>query len=127
MSSGGIEAVGVVSISVSTRLRELEQLEPGWGDRGSVPPTPWALAAVRAALSSLADINQWAVNDVFLTPSVDGGIRMEWVDDSGRELTVIVPPDVSRPAEVYQFSQEPPLERDFFTDSLHDLPSLLTW
>ncbi len=113
--------------AIEERLQHLAGLGAGWDGEGAVPPTPWALAVTRGELHRLASSTPWAVEDVFVVPAVDGGVRLEWVDDSGRELTAIVPPDMFGSVEFYRYSQRPPFEDHNLAADLLELPVLLDW
>ena len=112
---------------LTARLHQLADLEPGWDGSGAPPPTPWAIDVARDALQRLGDGTAWAVEDVFVVPSAEGGIRLEWVADNRRELTVIIPPDTSGMVEFYRFSADPALDETIGASDLAQLPDMLAW
>jgi hypothetical protein len=118
---------GVVPADVVERLDHLEHLSSGWDSCGAVPPTPWALAVARGTIRQLAEHDAWALAEVFIVPAIDGGIRLEWVRDDSRELTLIIPPNEDGAVEFYRFDPVPPYEDHVVARDLSRLPTMLAW
>jgi hypothetical protein len=112
---------------LTERLHHLESLQENWDGYGAIPPTSSALAAGREALHHLVQDARWAIDGVFVVPAVNGGVRLEWVSDGGRELTVIIPAAACDPIHFYRFSTEPALEEDIEADDFASLPIMLEW
>ncbi len=117
----------LLSPELSARLQHLNRLAPDWDGYGAVPPTQWALATARSTLLALADRSGWALDEVFVVPSVDGGVRLEWVAESGRELTLILPPADQSMVRYYRFSVEPAFEDEVEAEDVKHLPAMLEW
>jgi hypothetical protein len=118
---------GLLPADVVERFDHLEHLTPDWDGCGAVPPRPWAMAVARGTLRQLAEHDTAALDDIFIVPSTEGGIRLEWVNDDGRELTLIIPPDEDGPVEFYRFSTDPPFEDHVLGRDLSRLPTMLDW
>lgn len=114
-------------VHIEERLQHLASLERNWDGEGAKPPAMRALAVVRAELNRLAEVAAWAVDDVFVVPAIDGSIRLEWVADSGRELTVTFPPNRPDAVEIYRYCPEPLLEEHDTATDVSRLPELLRW
>jgi hypothetical protein len=112
---------------VRERLDHLASLTPGWDGYGATAPSTWALDTGRGALKRLQRDVPSAIDEVFIVPSVDGGIRFEWVSDTGRELTVIIPSTARNSIHFYRFSAQPAFEEDAEADDFGPLPAMLDW
>lgn len=112
---------------LNERMEHLAGLPRGWDDRGASPPTPWAVRRTRELLHSLAASRCDVLDDLFLAPAPDGGLRLEWVSDADRELTLIVPPDDETDFQFYRFAPTPPFEHLLRTDAADRLDGMLAW
>lgn len=109
------------------RLDELASLEPNWDGYGAPPPTPYAVSEARDTLDGVADRFARSMDDLFLAPSVDGGVRLEWTTTAGRELTIIIPPERGSVVEFYRADEQHGIEGDICEKDLTRLSEMLTW
>lgn len=124
---GGHNQGEMLSTEVVGRLTELSALQANWDGYGAPAPTPWTLAIARESLHLIAGAFPWALDELFLAPAVDGGMRLEWMVDSGRELMVAIPPEPSGQVEFYRSDEARHFEEDGHEADLAKLPEMLNW
>ena len=114
----------VLPSHIVARLRAIAAPASCWESDGGLPTTDHACAMALAALEQLAAAVPWSVERVFITPSHDGGIHLQWMTDE-RGLIVTVPPAKGQPFTIFQSRSQPPSEEEWHTVDLSCLPALL--
>ena len=83
----------MVAPSALKRIEHLMSLRSNWDGYGGLPISD---NAVRVAIQLLLQVHRLTKGEPklpFIAPQPDGGLEMEWIQDSGKELTLVVPAD----------------------------------
>lgn len=78
---------------LSDRLNRLATLPQNWNSYGAAPINPEAKQRARGIIRRVLALAGKDIVLPFVAPSPDGGIELEWITSSGKELMLEIPPN----------------------------------
>ena len=82
-----------VAPSALKRIEHLMSLRSNWDGYGGLPISDKAVGTTIRLLLEVHGLTKGKLKLPFIAPQPDGGLEMEWIQDSGKELTLVVPAD----------------------------------
>ena len=77
----------------SSRIEHLMRLESNWDGYGGLQITAQAIQIATQILLQVHRLTKGELKLPFIAPQPDGGFELEWIQDSGKELTLVVSAD----------------------------------
>ena len=87
-----IEELNTISPKVALRLQKLAELESDWDGEGGESIPQNVISRAVCILRKVNNISPTLLKEVFIAPSPDGGLDLEWGTNEGGELLLFVPP-----------------------------------
>lgn len=78
------------------RIEHLKNLASDWDGHGGLPVNNAAAQSATQLLLKIHVLTMGNLNLPFIAPLPDGGLILEWIQDSGKELTLEVSADGNR-------------------------------
>ena len=77
---------------ITERLDYISTLSPDWDGYGAKVISPTAIDACVRLLNTMDRRWYSRESDLFIAPTADGGLELEWKRVSSKELTLVIPP-----------------------------------
>ena len=75
------------------RIEHLMRLDFNWDGYGGLPITNKAIHIATQLLFQAHRLTKGELKLPFIAPLPEGGLELEWIQDSGKELTLVISPD----------------------------------